>query len=76
MVSAAMRPHLIASDQPNTRASSNTMSPATTNALTKPASASISRYDTPAATRSLAGNWRGSNMTMYVITGMRISAIW
>ena len=43
-------------DRPNTRATSNTMSPATTKALTKPASASISRYDTPAATRSLCGN--------------------
>ena len=75
MVSAAMRPHLIASDQPNTRASSNTMSPATMNALTKPASASISRYDTPAATRSLGGKARGTSITMYVITGMRMSAI-
>jgi hypothetical protein len=45
------------------------------NALIQPASASISRYDTPAATRSLAGNWRGSSITMYVITGMRINAI-
>ncbi len=76
MVSAAMSAHLRPSDQPNTRASSKTIRKATTKALTEPASASISRYDTPAATRSLGGNCRGSSITMYVITGIRISAIW
>ena len=44
-------------------------------ALIQPASPSISRYDTPAATRSLGGNRRGTSITMYVITGIRISAI-
>ena len=61
---------------PNTRASSDIIMKATTSALMAPASASISRYDTPAATRSLGGKLRGSSITMYVITGIRISAIW